>query len=451
MTNMYEVLFDSFPTAIAVAELEFKDGVACDFTIFECNPAFKIICKGITADCSSLKGSDFFKISPPPHLDGIVKVLDSGATYEYSAKVEQIFKNLKIIVIPLGKNKFALNVSDNSEFVQAKQELERKIFTLTKPLEAGSGNISFNDIFDLDDMQALQDQFADATGVASIITTPDGVPITKPSNFSRLCNDLIRKTPKGCKNCYKSDAEIGKLCKDGPIVRPCMSGGLWDAGAGISVGGRHIANWLIGQVRDETQSEEKIRAYARMIDLDEDEAAKAFNEVTPMSSERFSKIADVVFTIAKQMSRYAYQNVQQARLYRDKERSIKEKMISEYHYEEIFNASHDAIFIQHATTGKIIDVNDRMLEMYGYLKNEVINFDVDLFSSDDPRFSHKVAKEKFLAAVNVGPQSFEWQAKRKNGELFPVEVHLSHSQIGNYPRLLAIVRDITERKKTTAD
>ncbi|MCK5884645.1 MAG: PAS domain S-box protein, partial [Bacteriovoracaceae bacterium] len=121
------------------------------------------------------------------------------------------------------------------------------------------------------------------------------------------------------------------------------------------------------------------------------------------------------------------------------------------HYEEIFNASHDAIFIQHATTGKIIDVNDRMLEMYGYLKNEVINFDVDLFSSDDPRFSHKVAKEKFLAAVNVGPQSFEWQAKRKNGELFPVEVHLSHSQIGNYPRLLAIVRDITERKKTTAD
>ena len=144
-------------------------------------------------------------------------------------------------------------------------------------------HVDFEDLFDLDKIQKLQDEFSEATGVASIITRVDGTPITKPSNFCRLCSEIIRKTEKGLCNCYKSDAELGKLCPDGPTIQPCMSGGLWDAGAGISVDGVHIANWLIGQVRDETQDEEMIKAYARQIGADEDEAAKAFKEVTPMS------------------------------------------------------------------------------------------------------------------------------------------------------------------------
>ncbi len=111
-------------------------------------------------------------------------------------------------------------------------------------------NIRFEDLFDLKDIQRLQDDFSSATGVASIITQVDGTPITRPSNFCRLCNNIIRKTEKGYANCRKSDAVLGKLSPTGPIAQPCLSGGLWDAGAGIAVGGKHIANWLLGQVRD---------------------------------------------------------------------------------------------------------------------------------------------------------------------------------------------------------
>src|SRR5659263_121500 len=72
-------------------------------------------------------------------------------------------------------------------------------------------NIQFSDIFNIEEIQHIQDLFANVNGVASIITTPDGNPITKPSNFTRLCNNIVRKTEKGLSNCYKSDAEIGKL------------------------------------------------------------------------------------------------------------------------------------------------------------------------------------------------------------------------------------------------
>lgn len=213
-------------------------------------------------------------------------------------------------------------VLDITEHKRSEEALGKRILALTRPLEA-PWSIDFEDLFNLEDIQRLQDEFAQATGVASIITHPDGTPITRPSNFCRLCNDIIRKTDKGLSNCYKSDALLGRYSKEGPIIQQCMSGGLWDAGAGISVGGSHIANWLIGQVRDDTQTEEKMRDYAREIGADEEVLVEAFREVPSMSREQFEKVAGALFTLANQLSTTAYQNVQQARFI--SERKVLEK------------------------------------------------------------------------------------------------------------------------------
>ena len=97
-------------------------------------------------------------------------------------------------------------------------------------------DIQFNDIFVLEDIQRMQYLFSEATGVASLITHPNGTPITQPSNFTRLCNSIIRKTDKGCSNCYQSDAIIGGQNLKGPIIQRFLSGILWDAGVSITVG-----------------------------------------------------------------------------------------------------------------------------------------------------------------------------------------------------------------------
>jgi len=189
----------------------------------------------------------------------------------------------------------------------------------------------FVDLFDLEEIQKLQDSFALATGVASIITAPDGTPITKPSNFCRLCNDVIRKTDKGLKNCMHSDAVIGQPNPQGPTIQPCLSGGLWDGGASIKVDNVHIANWLIGQVRNDEQSEENMLAYAREIGADEVEFGEALKEVTMMSNERFSAICDSLFLMANMISNMAYQNQQQSLLITELEEA--EESLSEAHDE----------------------------------------------------------------------------------------------------------------------
>src|SRR4029077_18815959 len=46
-----------------------------------------------------------------------------------------------------------------------------------------------------------------------------------------------------------------------------------------------------------------------------------------------------------------------------------------------------------------------------------------------------------------GKERFEWVHQRKNGEPFPAEVCLSALTLSGQPRLLATVRDITERRQ----
>lgn len=185
-------------------------------------------------------------------------------------------------------------------------------------------NIEFTDLINIETIQRFQDSFSDSTGVASVITKPDGTPITKPSNFCGLCL-LIRKTKKGLENCYRSDAVLGRQHQGGPIHQKCLSAGLWDGGASISVDGKHIANWLIGQVLINDSDENKILDYAKEIGVDEDEFRNEMQKVTRMPLERFKKITNSLFIFANELSDKAYQNLQLKKYQEYLEVLVKEK------------------------------------------------------------------------------------------------------------------------------
>lgn len=213
--------------------------------------------------------------------------------------------------------------TDITDRKHAEDALEKRILALTQPLDVAHG-IDFEDLLDLEELQHLQDLYAEAFGVAALITGPDGIPITKPSNFTDLCRDIIRPSEKGVKNCNHSDAMIGKYNASGPNIQTCLSAGLANAGASITVGGRHVANWLIGQVRNETLDEEKILGYAREIGVDETAFREAYQRVPVMPQEQFEKAAHVLFAVSNQISTAAYQNVLQARIIADLKRAEEE-------------------------------------------------------------------------------------------------------------------------------
>jgi ligand-binding sensor protein len=131
-------------------------------------------------------------------------------------------------------------------------------------------DITFKDLFDLKEIQSLQDKIAGSYGLAAIITDPTGYPITRESNFTRLCSDIIRKTPEGYKRCVASDALIGRSMNKGPNIHKCYCCGLWDSGASIYAGDKHVANLLFGQANDGSVTDKDIRKFAEEIGADPD-------------------------------------------------------------------------------------------------------------------------------------------------------------------------------------
>jgi PAS domain S-box-containing protein len=119
------------------------------------------------------------------------------------------------------------------------------------------------------------------------------------------------------------------------------------------------------------------------------------------------------------------------------------------HYDSgIFNAAADAIFIHDPYSGAILDVNPSMLRLYGFTYKEALRLRLDDYSLGFPPYSSQEAGIWISKALHEGPQHFEWQARKKSGELFWVEIALQLAPIEGTPRIVAIVRDITQQKRT---
>ncbi|MFW5739715.1 MAG: PAS domain S-box protein, partial [Myxococcota bacterium] len=111
----------------------------------------------------------------------------------------------------------------------------------------------------------------------------------------------------------------------------------------------------------------------------------------------------------------------------------------------IFDNTHDAIFV-HAVDGRIVDVNRKMLEMYGVTRQQALSASIarDFSTPDNPLDDLGGIWRRVLAGEAI---TFEWKAKRPNdGSGFDVEVALKRIVLNNDTVVVANVRDITARK-----
>ena len=125
---------------------------------------------------------------------------------------------------------------------------------------------------------------------------------------------------------------------------------------------------------------------------------------------------------------------------------VTERRELEAAYRGIFESVSDGLVVHDPETGEIRDANDRFCEMHGYDREELIGETVAVVTG--PEHTYERAAERIQAAREEGPQLFEWRNRDADGEVFPVEVHLSVVEIRGEERVLASVRDISERRRT---
>ena len=108
----------------------------------------------------------------------------------------------------------------------------------------------------------------------------------------------------------------------------------------------------------------------------------------------------------------------------------------------------DAIFLLDETG--LINTNHEAAEIFGYTREELLHkmpYQLSPEIQPDGANSKEKALELMQAAYAGTSQFFEWQHKKADGTLFDAEVSLNTVEVEGKSVLLAVVRDITERKK----
>ena len=136
----------------------------------------------------------------------------------------------------------------------------------------------------------------------------------------------------------------------------------------------------------------------------------------------------------------------------EKVKKVLEK--SEKKYKDLFEKSDDAVLI--ISNERFVDCNQATVRMLRYKnKKDLLETHPSELSPEkqsDGRFSFEKAEEMMDIAIKQGSHRFEWDHKRSDGEVFPVEVLLTTiSNIDGKPILHTVWRDITERKKIEED
>jgi len=100
-------------------------------------------------------------------------------------------------------------------------------------------------------------------------------------------------------------------------------------------------------------------------------------------------------------------------------------------------------------TGRIVLVNRRTEEMFGYTRDELLGSRMEVLLPIDQRAGHAAHRDRYFVAPHARPMGIgmELAGRRKDGQEFPVEVSLSYVEMEEGIFAIAFVSDTSQRKQ----
>lgn len=296
------------------------------------------------------------------------------------------------------------------------------------------------DLVSMEELQRVQDSFANATGVASIIVDTEGNSLTLPSNFSPVCK-LVLSTPEGQRRCNLSDRQRRMNCstRQRPHYHQCTSCGFADAGAPIVIDGHHIADWLIGQSDIYDVGADRLRAFAREIGIDEIAMMAAYEQVVPMPRERFERLLDLLWHVAHGLSELGYRNLRYRRDLAERQHIEAQLLSRERENRALLDAMPDLMF-RISRKGVFEGYNGSADDMYIQPEKFTGKSVIEILP---PELAAQTMAHLELAFATGAVQVYEYTLPFPEGDR-----HFESRMIAGLPEsAVAIVRDITERKR----
>src|SRR5262245_42110064 len=105
------------------------------------------------------------------------------------------------------------------------------------------------------------------------------------------------------------------------------------------------------------------------------------------------------------------------------------------------------------TSGRITLANRAAERMFGYDRDELLGQTLEVLLPDRLRETHRAHRSGYFAEPRVRPMGsgLDLAGRRKDGAEFPVEVSLSYLQAPDGITAMALITDITERKRVEGE
>ncbi len=124
-----------------------------------------------------------------------------------------------------------------------------------------------------------------------------------------------------------------------------------------------------------------------------------------------------------------------------------ELQASEQRFRLLVENAADGFFLNDEN-GNILDVNQRACELLGYSREELLKMNVfDFEVAFKPEDHHELVWKRPAADYPINVDGIH---RRKDGSAFPVEVRLNCLETAGSRLIMAVVRDVTERKAAEA-
>ena len=353
----------------------------------------------------------------------------------------------------------------------------------------GSPSLSLRELIEIDELQSIQDSFAKAVGISSVILSPEGEPLTRFTNPTGFCS-LIQSTEKGKKRCFRSCMGMGEnaLLSETPEIYYCFAHGGHFV-APILIDGEHKGTMFAGQFIPEKFSSEQLHdleEIAHEIDIDQGTLVKEAEKMRVAREDVIRNYSSLLFKIVETIARRGAQaeelirakdalqvthdglekRVQErtselAEANKGLKHEITERKLAEralqkakdraQHYLDVAGV----MFVVIGADRKVILTNRKGCEILGYEEEEEIT-GKDWFDNFIPENLRAEVELVFKSLITGDLESFEYYENpvlTKHGEERLVAWHntILRDEHGRIYATMASGEDITEHKQAERD
>ena len=127
---------------------------------------------------------------------------------------------------------------------------------------------------------------------------------------------------------------------------------------------------------------------------------------------------------------------------------VTERRRREREFEQIFDSVTDIITVYDPETRDLIDVNETMADLLGYDRETILDLGTAGVSATELGYERARVEEVIteVAETDEAIRGLEWALRTASGETLWVEVDATPARINGERRVLAIARDVTERR-----